>query len=250
AQGQKGIVEVGVRLPCKPLHLSQHLISQSGAELIVLEERIDDENEPVGIGNGLVDLLEAVDVFVRDREEKVGALAQRERDIDRLHQLVEVAHTPRGIVLLGTRGIDREMQHIDESGQLSRTFRIQKPVRSHGRDEAQLLCELEQLGKIGVEERFAPGEVHDANPQTLEIMQIAPGILDGDHRRRLLPDITEAAFRVTAVGDVVVAEDGLHDSKVTSEWSALQRVYRGVPNSTRRSKRIDMSKSSPSGWYR
>src|SRR5690606_7741866 len=123
-------------------------------------------------------------------------------------------------------------------------------VRGQRRDGAQLLCELEQLGKIGVEERFAPGEVHDANPQALEVMQIAPGIFDGDHRRRLLPDVTDDALRVTAVGDVVVAEDGLHVSKVTSEWSALERVYGGVPYSTRRSKRIDMSKSSPSGWYR
>jgi hypothetical protein len=64
-----------------------------------------------------------------------------------------------------------------------------------------------------VQERLPAGEVDDAHADALQVIEVALGVLERDQGRRLLPDVAEPAFRVAAIGDVVVAEDGLHEAK-------------------------------------
>jgi hypothetical protein len=117
--------------------------------------------------------------------------------------------------------VDRKVEQVDEAFQAFSTLGIQKAVGRQGREKPTLLSRLQEITDTGMEQGFAPCEVDDADTEALQIVQILLGRFDRYERGRLLPDVTETALRIAAVGDVVVAEYRTHDRDAAArrgEW--------------------------------
>lgn len=67
-----------------------------------------------------------------------------------------------------------------------------------------------------MEEGFTSRIVDNPNAEPFKVVQIPRHIIQIHEGRRLLPYVTEAAGRIAAVSDVIIAEDRLHEQGLRS----------------------------------
>ena len=105
---------------------------------------------PLFLDVGCVQLRDLGDILISDREQDVGPLAERLRERDAALQVTETIDTTACIVPRLIDGVQRKMQHVDQTLQALCPLGIEQGIGSEGGDEAHFFGKCQHVGDLAM----------------------------------------------------------------------------------------------------